>query len=265
MTPDWNAIRLDLLDIDAPMRATLHELRPFFAKALPGILARFYDKVRQYDPSSGIFKDGAVQEAIRLQLQHWDLIGAADFSLPYYSSIARLSEFHQRAGVAPQWYVGCRPMFIADQLIKATETEVELPSCNQAVQTAVGDKRALMQKAIAKAVMLDTENVVAVYFRSNRQIRKDTIADASTPPSDGLVGDQSGSLVATVLGLLSDHLPDLLFNLLLCGGIHRLELILGDAKLRQHGGVHALGGGHLRVFEKLLFRRFDFGQLGGQA
>ena len=59
MTPDWNAIRLDLLGIDEPMRATLREMRPFFAKVLPGILARFYDKVRQYDPTSGIFKDGA--------------------------------------------------------------------------------------------------------------------------------------------------------------------------------------------------------------
>ena len=50
MTPDWNAIRLDLLDIDEPMRAKLREMRPFFAKALPAILTRFYDKVRQYDP-----------------------------------------------------------------------------------------------------------------------------------------------------------------------------------------------------------------------
>ena len=46
MTTDWNAIRLDLLGIDQPMRATLREMRPFFAKSLPGILARFYDKVR---------------------------------------------------------------------------------------------------------------------------------------------------------------------------------------------------------------------------
>jgi len=30
----------------------------FFAKCLPGILARCYDKVRHYDPSSGIFKNG---------------------------------------------------------------------------------------------------------------------------------------------------------------------------------------------------------------
>ena len=68
MTPDWNAIRLDLLDVDEPMRATLREMRPFFAKSLPGILARFYDKVRQYDLSCGISQDGAMQEAIRLQL-----------------------------------------------------------------------------------------------------------------------------------------------------------------------------------------------------
>lgn len=182
MTPDWNAIRLDLLGIDEPTRATLREMRPFFAKALPCVLARFYDKVRQYDPSCGIFKEGAVQEAIRLQLQHWDLIGAADFSLPYFSSVARLSEFHQRTDVAPQWYVGCRLMFIADQLMKAAETEAELPSDGRAAPAAVRDKRASMQNAIAKAVMLDTENVVAVYFGSNRQIRKDAIADASALP-----------------------------------------------------------------------------------
>ena len=32
MTPDWNAIRLDLLQVDEPMRAALREMRPFFAK-----------------------------------------------------------------------------------------------------------------------------------------------------------------------------------------------------------------------------------------
>src|ERR1700710_186704 len=85
MTIDWNAIRLDLLQIDEPMRATLREMRPFFAKSLPGILARFYDKVRNSDPASGIFRDGTMQEAIRLQLQHWDLIAACDFGAAYAS------------------------------------------------------------------------------------------------------------------------------------------------------------------------------------
>jgi hypothetical protein len=94
MTPDWNAIRLELLGIDEPMRGTLREMRPFFAKSLPGILKRFYDKVRQHEPAGGILKDGALQEAIRMQLQHWDLISGGDFGLAYLSSIARFCEFN---------------------------------------------------------------------------------------------------------------------------------------------------------------------------
>jgi methyl-accepting chemotaxis protein len=178
MTPDWNAIRLDLLQLDPPVRTTLREMRPFFAKVLPGILARFYDKVRHYDPSSGIFKDGAVQEAIRMQLQHWDLIAAGDFGAGYLSSATRFCELNQRAGVAPQWYVGCRQMFISDQLMKAAEREIAIPRFGRAAQAA-RDKKASMLNAIAKAMMLDTQNIIAAYFGSNRQIRKDTIAEAS--------------------------------------------------------------------------------------
>jgi methyl-accepting chemotaxis protein len=178
MTPDWNAIRLDLLEIDEPMRASLREMRPFFAKSLPGILARFYDKVRHYDPASGIFAGGAVQEAIRLQLQHWELISACDFGAAYQSSIARICDLNQRAGVAPQWYVGCRLMFIGNQLMQAVESEVQVPRFGRAAQAA-RDKKATMLNAIAKANMLDTEAVVAFYFGSNRQARKDTIAEAS--------------------------------------------------------------------------------------
>ena len=136
MPPDWNAVRLDLLQIDAPMRAMLGEMRPFFANSLPGILARFYDKVRHYDPSSDIFRDGAMQEVIRMQLQHWDLIAACDFGQAYTSSVARLCEFNQRAGVAPQWYIGCRLMFIAEQLMKAAEDQVQIPRWGRAAQAA---------------------------------------------------------------------------------------------------------------------------------
>src|SRR5260221_1008637 len=163
MTPDWNAIRLDLLEIDEPMRATLREMRPFFAKSLPGILARFYDKVRHYDPSCAIFKDGAMQEAIRMQQQHWDLIGSCEFGPEYIGSIKRFCEFNQRIGVSPQWYVGCRLLFIADQMMKAVETEIQIPRFGRAAQAA-RDKKAAMLNAIVKVNMFDTENVVATYF-----------------------------------------------------------------------------------------------------
>jgi methyl-accepting chemotaxis protein len=176
MTPDWNAVRLDLLQIDEPMRAALREMRPFFAKALPGILARFYDKVRHTDPASGVFKDGVMQEAIRLQLQHWDLIACGNFGADYQASAARFCDLNHRAGVAPQWYVGCRLMFIAEQLMKAVEGEIEMPRFGA---QAARDKKAAMLNAIAKANMMDTETIVATYFGSNRQLRKDAIAEAS--------------------------------------------------------------------------------------
>ena len=178
MSPDWNAIRLDLLGIDEPMRVSLREMRPFFARMLPGILARFYDKVRQYDPSCGLLKEDAMQDAIRMQLQHWNLIGGGDFGLAYVSSIARFCELNQRAGVAPHWYIGCRPMFVAEQLIRAVDTEIQIPNDGKEAQ-AGRDKKAAMVKAIAKANMLDTENLVAFYFGTNGQTRKDTVAEAS--------------------------------------------------------------------------------------
>jgi methyl-accepting chemotaxis protein len=178
MTSDWNAVRLDLLQVDAPMRTALREMRPIFAKALPGILARFYDKVRHYDPACGIFRDGAMQEAVRMQLHHWELIAAGDFGPAYATSIAQFCELNQRAGVAPQWHIGCRLMFIAEQLMRAVETEVQVPRFGRAAQAA-RDKKASMLNALAKANMLDTENVVGFYFGSNRQTRKNTIAEAS--------------------------------------------------------------------------------------
>jgi hypothetical protein len=183
MSPDWNAIRLDLLGLDEPMRANLRQMRPFFARALPDILARFYDKVRQYDPSCGIFRDDAMQEAVRMQLQHWNLIGGGDFGLPYISSIARFCEFNQRAGVAPQWYIGCRLMFVAGQLIAAVDSEVHIPRFAEEAQAAQ-DRKTAMVKAIAKANMLDTEHIMAFCFGIHRRVSEgvNQIGSASSQP-----------------------------------------------------------------------------------
>src|SRR5258708_18831187 len=126
MSPDWNAIRLDLLGIDEPTRATVGEMGSFFARVVPDILARFYDKVRQYDPSCGIPGEDAMQDAIRMQLQHWNLIGGGEFGLAYISSIARFCELNQRAGVAPQWYLVCRLLLEKKKMYTTIEYEVQV-------------------------------------------------------------------------------------------------------------------------------------------
>ncbi len=175
MSTDWTAFRLDLFQLDEPMRATLREMRPFFAKSLPAILARYYDKVRKYDPSSGIFKDGAMEEITRMQLRHWDLMGSCDFGPAYTDSVARLCELNQHVRVAPPWYIG---LFVTEHLMKAVETEVQVPRFGKASQAA-RDKKDSMLSAIARANLLDTENVIAFYFGAHRQNRKDAITEAS--------------------------------------------------------------------------------------
>jgi hypothetical protein len=161
------------------MRTSLREMRPLFTKSLPGILARFYDKARHYDPSSGRFKEGTMQQAIRMQLRHWEMIAAGDFGAEYLNSATRFCELIQRARVSPQWHVGGRQMFIADQLMKAAENEIAIPRFGPAAQAA-RDKKASMQNAIAKAMTMDTQNIIAACFGSNRQARKDAIAEASS-------------------------------------------------------------------------------------
>ncbi len=113
-----------------------------------------------------------------MQLQHWELIAACNFGPDYLNSATRFCELNQRAGVAPQWYVGGRQMFIADQLMKAADNEIAIPRFGRAAQAA-RDRKALMLNAIAKAMMMDTQNIIAAYFGSNRQVRTDAIAAAS--------------------------------------------------------------------------------------
>src|SRR5260370_28699562 len=69
-------------------------------------------------------------------------------------------------------------MFIADQLTKVADNEIAIPRFGRAAQAA-RDRKALMLNAIAKAMMMDTQNIIAAYFGSNRQLRKDAIGEAS--------------------------------------------------------------------------------------
>lgn len=193
MTPDWNQIRLDLIQIDDATRTALRDIQPILAKSLPDILTRFYDKVRQHDPSCGLFKTpGLVAEAIAIQAAHWDLIATGNFDKAYRESAQRVCEFNQNAGVQPQWYVGCRQLFMTDQLASAIEASVTIPRFGKAAIAAARDKKATMLKAVNKAMTLDTETTVAVYFGTNRKARKEVIANASDR-FHAIIGSLSGA------------------------------------------------------------------------
>ncbi len=204
MSVDWNQIRLDMIQIDDAARAMLREMQPLLAKCLPGILEKFYDKIRQYDPSSGAFRNPqTVPEAIRMQLAHWELIASGDLGEAYRSSSQRICEFHHNAGVAPQWYVGCRQMFIAGQLLKEIESSVTTPRFGKAAIAAARDKKTAMLMAISKVVTFDTETTVATHIGSNRAGRTIAIADAGNRFRDiiGSLSSASGELESTARSL----------------------------------------------------------------
>ena len=79
--------------------------------------------------------------------------------------------------------------------MKAADNEIAIPRFRRAAQAA-RDRKALMLNAIAKAMMMDTQNIIAAYFGSNRELRKGAIAEATS--NAGVVS--FSWVVAQVLG-----------------------------------------------------------------
>jgi methyl-accepting chemotaxis protein len=175
---DWTAIRLEITDFDAAAKARLNELRPLFAQALPAIIENFCRYVAKHEPTVASLRDPQfIRESVRLHLAHWDLIGTANFADELSKSALQICHHHQKAGIVPQWYMGTRMMFVSTQLGKAVAASVTIPRYGRSSQLA-HDRRAAMCSTFATAAALDVEITTAGYFGSNRQIRKDAIANA---------------------------------------------------------------------------------------
>jgi methyl-accepting chemotaxis protein len=178
MAIDWTAIRLEIVEFDAAAKATLNELRPLFARALPGIIDSFCRYVAKYESDITSLRDPQfIQESVRLHLAHWVLIGQARFADELSKSALRICHHHQKLGLLPHWYMGTRMMFVSTQLGKAATDSIPIPRYGRGIQPAL-DKRAAMRAAVTMAAALDTEVTTAGYFGSNRQVRKDAIASA---------------------------------------------------------------------------------------
>ena len=71
-------------------------------------------------PSSGMFKEpGLVAEMIGLQVRHWDLITEGRFDAAYTESAERIFAFGRRCGLAPQWSIGSRMLFLVRPVAEA--------------------------------------------------------------------------------------------------------------------------------------------------
>src|SRR6185436_9452134 len=99
---DWTAIRLEITEFDAEAKARLNELRPLFAKAIPGIIENFCRYVGRHEPAIAALRDSSfVQESVRLHLSHWELIAKANFGDELSKSALAICQHHQKLGLLP--------------------------------------------------------------------------------------------------------------------------------------------------------------------
>ena len=176
---DWSAIRLRINEVDNDMRAVLSKLGPRVESYLPDVLEKFYQLVREYEPSIAKLGDPAfVEESASMHLAHWRLIEKGTFGDELDRSTAKICELHQGVGLLPQWYIGSRIMFLSTHLRTLLLRDVRAPSLGMR-GWQVDDNAFAMLEALTKVFFLDLETTVGVYFGTARRIRKSAIENSS--------------------------------------------------------------------------------------
>ena len=156
--------RLGFLGIDAETRTALAEFLPTLQRELPGILARFYDHLRQWPQLAGMFTGGKTMDRARnAQLEHWLNLFSGRFDASYAASVQRIGLVHSRIGLEPCWYIGGYA-FTLNHLyglaVRSHASRLNLA----AAQT----KTARLMRALNQAVMLDMDLAISIYLDENK-------------------------------------------------------------------------------------------------
>src|ERR1700744_650908 len=115
--------RLDFIGIDHATKDALRDLRPLIAKALPGLLDKFYAHLAKYPQVARLFADQtSMRRAKQAQIDHWAMIANANFDDAYMASVARIGQTHARLGLEPRWYMAAYSLIMTG-LSQAIESE----------------------------------------------------------------------------------------------------------------------------------------------
>ena len=77
--------RLEFIGIDRATRDALRDLRPLIAKALPGLLDKFYAQLGKHAARQAA-DQAAIRQAKQAQIDHWNVIANAKFDDAYAAS-----------------------------------------------------------------------------------------------------------------------------------------------------------------------------------
>lgn len=176
MTHSVNTQRLNFHGLDSDSRNTLRANKAFILAELPSGLDAFYDHVSRFEETARFFKNRQhMMHAKAMQIKHWELITNGDFGAEYLTSVTKIGEVHNRIGLEPHWYIGAYN-FLLCTLIDAVKRKHSQGMLSFLGGTQRSGSALQLQKALIKAVMLDTDYAISVYLDAGKRERSETLA-----------------------------------------------------------------------------------------
>ncbi len=169
--------RLDFIGLDAGALKRLGSVQQYVDKHLPIALDLFYKKIATVPQVSKFFSgQDQMKRAGDSQVGHWKKIAAGRFDADYVEATTRIGLRHAKIGLEPRWYVGGYGVII-ETLVKGVvhdfmadhvEQKKNLFGKNQGLDAekvlSDADELAAALAEIMKAVMIDIDYAVSVYF-----------------------------------------------------------------------------------------------------
>lgn len=134
------------------LHVALKDLGPEFAQA-------FYDHLLRFEETRRLIPDTATLKRLKqAQAHYFDSLTAGDYGLEYAHHRLRMGLAHQRAGLAPAWYLGAYGKYLSELLPELWQRLGKDP------ETFVASVRSLV-----KIVLLDMGLAIDTYIEADRR------------------------------------------------------------------------------------------------
>ncbi len=198
--------RLSFIGIDTQARADLAVVQKSIEQHLGPALGLFYEKLMTVPAVSSFFAEGKpqVDRAQGRQTGHWHNIAAGKFDAEYLESSKKVGLRHARIGLEPRWYIGGYGLIVetlmkgvvADVLNKWVEEQPKGLFAKKPEVAAVSDQLSRSLSAMVKAVMVDIDLAVTVYFDKLTEdaAERDRVATAKVEHAVRTTGEMLNAL-----------------------------------------------------------------------
>jgi len=207
--------RLSFMRFDHRARAALQAAKPTLDEAIPPALDGFYEQLRNFAETRGLFSGGRGESAQARQVAHWKRMLSGDQGADYLQAVERIGQSNAKAGLEPRWSIGGYAL-VLDKLIHAVlGKRAKGGLFGGKADEGVADQVA----ALSKAVFLDMDLALSAYFKvlleerdrleAERQASEAQQAAAVAALGVALSKLAAGDLSARVEGVLSPEFESL--------------------------------------------------------